>query len=154
MAVMLVFTLLTNIAAWVLFALTDVLAGNYSVVHIIVLAEWLLLPLAASAFYRFVIKRYVNEKSGGVEKTKYLLLWFVIGTGVAGIVCRFMNTDHWENWFARTDFNRYEYFSFAIALVFGFMILSAVYEMIDFIVDGGLTARRSEKKMRSAAVNG
>ena len=83
-----------------------------------------------------------------------MLLWFVIGTGVAGIVCRFMNTDHWENWFARTDFNRYEYFSFAIALVFGFMILSAVYEMIDFIVDGGLTARRSEKKMRSAAVNG
>ena len=116
MAVMLVFTLFANIAAWVLFALTDVLAGNYSVVHIIVLAEWLLLPLAASAFYRFVIKRYTNKKSSGIDKTKYMLIWFVISTGAAGIVCRFMNTDHWENRFARTDFNRYEYFSFAIAL--------------------------------------
>ena len=155
MTAMLVFTLLTNIAAWVLFVLTDLLAGNFSFVHYIVLVEWLVLPLAASAVYRRVTNGANGEKNAsGTDKTMYMLMWFVIGTGISGLVLKIVENDKWEKWFARSYFNRYEYFSIAIAFVFSFMILSVVYEVIGFFVDGGFAARRLEKKMRAAAVNG
>ena len=155
MVAMLVFTLLTNITAWVLFALTDLLAGDYSFVHYIVLAEWLVLPLVASAVYRRVTDGKGGEKrSSGTDKTMYMLIWFIIGTGTAGIVLKAVENERWSGMFSKGDFNRYEFFSFAIAFVFGFMILSAAYELIGFFVEGGFKARRLRKKMGAAAVNG
>ena len=137
MAAMFVFTLVMNIVGWAIFTLTDVFLGGFSAVHMVTLAEWFIVPMAASAIYRGVTG--AGRFSDAKEKTMYMLMWFVMGAGIAGAVCKTVESG---KWFANASFNRFDYLSYAVALVLGFIIYSAAYEIVRFFVDGGFAARR------------
>lgn len=137
MAAMLVFTIIMNLAGWIVFALTDFALGSFSGVHLVMLAEWFVMPMAASAIYRAVTG--AGHFSDAKEKTMYMLMWFVLGAGMSGIVCKLVESGRW---FTDGAFNRFDYLSYAGALVLGFIIYSAAYEVVRFFVDGGFAARR------------
>lgn len=140
MASMLVFTIVINVIGWAVFALTDLFLGSLSFVHMIVLAEWFVIPMAASAVYR--VATNAGRISDANQKTMYMLMWFVLGAGISGIVCKAVETG---KWFANSVFNRFDYLSFATAFVLGFIIYSAAYEIIRIFVDGGFDSRRTAK---------
>lgn len=140
MAAMLGFTLIFNVIGWAVFTLTDVFLGGLSFVHMIVMAEWFLVPMAASAIYRMVTG--ANRFSDASEKTIHMLMWFVIGAGVSGVIC---NAIDMNKWFAGSSFGRMDYLSYATAFVLGFIVYSIAYEVVRFFVDGGFETRRMAK---------
>ena len=140
MAAMLVFTIIANVIGWLVFILSDLFLGSYSFIHLILLAEWFVVPMAASAIYRRVTGSDKCDDAG--EKTVYMLAWFLLGTGVSGIICKLFDA---ERWFANTHLNKFDYLSYAIAFVLGFIIYSVAYEVIGFFVDGGFSSHRVAK---------
>ena len=140
MAAMLVFTLVMNIVGWGVFALTDVFLGAHSFVHFVMLAEWFVVPMAASAVYRRVTD--ADHLTETRDKIMYMLMWFVLSTGAAGVICKCVDMGRW---LPKISFNRFEYFSYAFAFVIGFVIYSAAYEIIGFFVDRGFAERRIAK---------
>lgn len=143
MAAMLIFTLLMNLFAWAVFSVTDIVFGGHSFVNMIVLAEWFVLPMAASAIYRAVTSRRGND--GRHDKAMYMLMWFVISTGISGLVCRVRGA---TGWLDASKFNSFDYPAFASFFVLGFIVYSLAYDIIGYFVDGaaahkaaGLSAR-------------
>ena len=135
MAAMLVFTVVMNLVGWGIFALTDFFLGSYSFVNMVVLAEWFVVPMAASAIYRAVTG--AGHFSDFAEKAMYMIVWFVLGAGISGMICRAVETGFWFS----GNFTRFDYLSYAVSMVIGFVIYSAIYEVVRFFVDGGLAAR-------------
>ena len=140
MAAMLIFTFIANVIGWVMFILTDLFLGSYSFVHLILLAEWFVVPMAASAIYRKVTGS--NKIDDAMEKAVYMLAWFLMGTGITGIIYKAIELG---KWFPNSSLNRFDYISYASSLVLGFIIYSAAYDVIGFFVDGGIHAHRAAK---------
>lgn len=140
MASMLVVTIVLNVIGWALFTLTDLFLGSLSFAHMIVLAEWFVIPMAASAIYRGVTG--ADRFSDANVKTMYMLMWFVLGAGMSAVVCKAVDAG---KWFASSSFNRFDYLSFATAFVLGFIIYSVAYEIIRRFVDGGFDSHRIVK---------
>lgn len=140
MAAMLIFTLVMNLFAWAAFTLTDVFLSGYSFVNMIVLAEWFVMPMAASAIYRAVTDR--DGQTEQADKIMYMLMWFVMSTGFSGVIYKARETGRW---FEASVFNSFDYLTFASALVFGFIVYSIAYEIVGFFVDGGFAAHRAAR---------
>ena len=140
MATMLVFTLIFNVIGWAIFTLTDLFLGNLPFAHMIVLAEWFIVPMAASAVYRMATG--ADKFSDATEKTMYMLMWFVLGAGVSGVICKAVEMG---KWFEDSVFSSFDYLSFATAFILGFIVYSIAYEVVRFFVDGGFEARRIAK---------
>jgi hypothetical protein len=131
MAAMFIFTILMNLFAWSAFAVTDIVFGAYSFVNMIVLAEWFVLPMAASAIYRAVTTRKAKEEHH--DKAMYMLMWFVVSTFISGVICKIRETGVWLE---ASKFNSFDYPAFASFFVLGFIVYSLVYDIIGFFVDG------------------
>ena len=130
MAAMLIFTFVMNIVGWAVFTATDIFLGGYSFVHFIMLAEWFVVPMAASAVYRRVTDRdHMLDRS---EKVMFMFVWFVISAVGSGLICKCIDMGRW---FPGSTFTRFDYLSYAVAFVIGFVVYSAAYEVIGFFVD-------------------
>ncbi len=140
MAAMLVFTVLMNLFAWAAYTLTDIFLSGYSFVNMIVLAEWFVMPMAASAIYRSVTERRAERDSS--DKVMFMLVWFVLSTGFSGVMCKLRESGFW---FEASVFNKFDYLTYASALVFGFIVYSITYEIIGFFVDGGFAAHKAAR---------
>lgn len=138
MAAMFVFTLIMNVVGWALFSLTDLFLGGFAGVHMFMLAEWFVIPMAASAIYRAVTG--AGSFNDVREKTMYMLMWFVISTGIAGVICKAVETGRW---FSGAVFTKFDYLTFASAFVLGFIIYSFIFEVVRFFVEGGFAAHRA-----------
>ncbi|WP_294471594.1 hypothetical protein [uncultured Ruminococcus sp.] len=138
MAAMLIFTLVMDLTGWAVFTLTDLMLGGFSGVHMVMLAEWFVVPMAASAIYRAVTGS--GKFSDAKEKTMYMLMWFVISTGISAVVCKAVETGRW---FEDAAFTRFDYLTFASAFVLGFIVYSVAFEIVRFFVEGGFASRRT-----------
>ena len=106
--------------------------------HMVMLAEWFVVPMAASAIYRAVTGS--GKFSDAKEKTMYMLMWFVISTGISAVVCKAVETGRW---FEDAAFTRFDYLTFASAFVLGFIVYSVAFEIVRFFVEGGFASRRT-----------
>ena len=109
MAAMFIFTILMNLFAWAAFTVTDIVFGGYSFVNMIVLAEWFVMPMAASAIYRAVTSHKGNDEQH--DKAMYMLMWFVVSTGISGLVCRIREM---TIWYDLSKFNSFDYPSYIL----------------------------------------
>lgn len=137
MASMLLFTLVFNAVGWAAITLTDLFLGSVPFIDMILLAEWFVIPMSASAIYR--VMTYMGRNAEKRERTMHMLMWFVIGAGVSGVICKAIDEGRW---FANSVFDRFDYLSFAAAFVLGFIIYTALYEVVRFFVEGGFEAHR------------
>ncbi|WP_294480725.1 hypothetical protein [uncultured Ruminococcus sp.] len=138
MAAMFIFTILMNLFAWAAFTVTDIVFGGYSFVNMIVLAEWFVMPMAASAIYRAVTSHKGNDEQH--DKAMYMLMWFVVSTGISGLVCRIREM---TIWYDLSKFNSFDYPSFASFFVLGFIVYSLIYDIIGFFVDGHFASHKT-----------
>lgn len=138
MASMLVFTLVFNVIGWTVFTLTDLFFGSLEFIHTIVTAEFFLLPIMAFALYRSGTAAGRSSDKG--DRIMSMLIWFLLGAGVAGIVCKAVEAGRW---FERSVFESFDYLAFATAFVLGAILCSVFYESVRFFAEGGFGSHRT-----------